>query len=342
MSYNIKYVVWMQVKLLVGIEQGDQYQMMFGGVLSPDWIDFIFSVSPSRSCSASRERETEQQERLGAVAANHAWEAITVSHARDNSAPARWASASVPSQPAAASHNRAHVGSASEPPPSAVSASTAPPELGTEGSFVSSRSSASVGYWGGRRRGRRGAAPELGTDGSAAGVCRGRRGAPRELTGDGGERRQSWGRRAAAPDRQRHSGRRDAEGRRDGGMRSGGAMEICGGSHGRRRPERWRPATEAARRRGGMREREGSMWEGSENDSAQYGARWLGIGEGCSQLAECRLGIQLSFQFQFREHPNVWHSVQSIPIPNSRLQCLHPNGALYLLAKWLVGCFAFF
>ena len=28
MSYNIKYVVWMQVKLLVGIEQGDQYQMM--------------------------------------------------------------------------------------------------------------------------------------------------------------------------------------------------------------------------------------------------------------------------------------------------------------------------
>jgi hypothetical protein len=70
---------------------------------------------------------------------------------------------------------------------------------------------------------------------------------------------------------------------------------------------------------GRMRERD---------DSAQYGAGWLGIARGRSAVRRIPLGIGPNFQYQLSNQPNSRYYVHSIPIPISKLEYIHPNRVL--------------
>jgi len=94
-------------------------------------------------------------------------------------------------------------------------------------------------------------------------------------------------------------------------------------------PRRRRQAAKVGpRRRRRLHRGEGSdaRETGRSIDSLQYGGEGLGIEEGVAAIGGIPLGIVVDFQFQFLGYPNNRYSVDPIPIPNSRVQYLHPNG----------------
>ena len=125
-------------------------------------------------------------------------------------------------------------------------------------------------------------------------------------------------------------GRRGAEGeeRRRKICRSGGAGPT-GGLRGRGagRGERGGRGNGEQGERGARRKKDMGRGGAEQGDSSQYGGGALGIVIESAVGRRIPFGIEANFQYQFLKHPNSWYSVLPMPIPNSRLQCLHPNRA---------------